>query len=387
MGVFVKLRFALLSARRRRREHASLDRGGFLCYYAFPIIVRRRLPLPQSGSGRSFSDKSYEKSLYFLEISGILNELDYIVLYYPLSLASCHSAQGQGLPTTSAGLRPDMERIMTDNKENLEIDLRELFGVLLHRAWLIALVAVIGAALVFAYTYFMVVPLYQSSTLLYVNNTGINIGSSSFSISSGELTAAQKLVDTYVVILKSRAALNEVIEEAELPYTYEELRNMISAAAVNSTEVFEVVVTSKSPTEAEKIANTIAAVLPDKISDIVNGSDVRIVDYAVVPSHRHSPSYTRNTAIGFLLGAVLAAAIVVLTYLLDENIHSEDYLSQSFPDIPLLSVIPDMHASRQRSGGYYGYGYGYGYGSTSRKHHSQSGSSDSSGGSSGAASA
>ena len=272
---------------------------------------------------------------------------------------------------------------MTDNNETMEIDLRELFGVLLHRAWLIALVAVIGAALVFGYTYFMVDPLYQSSTLLYVNNSGINIGSSSFSISSGELTAAQKLVDTYVVILKSRAALSEVIEEAELSYTYEELKGMISAGAVNSTEVFEVVVTSKSPTEAEKIANTIANILPEKISDIVNGSDVRIVDYAVVPSHRHSPSYTRNTAIGFLVGAVLAAAIIILTHLLDENIRSEDYLSQSFPDIPLLSVIPDMHASRQRSGGYYGYGYGYGASSGKHRHSG----SDSSGGSSGAASA
>ena len=278
---------------------------------------------------------------------------------------------------------------MTENNEAMEIDLRELFTVLLHRAWLIALAAVVGAALVFAYTFFMVDPLYQSSTLLYVNNTGINIGSSSFSISSGELTAAQKLVDTYVVILRSRAALNDVIEKAELPYTYEQLRNMISAASVNSTEIFQVVVTSKSPTEAEKIANTIASVLPEKISDIVNGSDVRIVDYGVVPAHRHSPSYTRNTAIGFLVGAVLAAAVIVMVHLLDENIHSEDYLSQSFPDIPLLSVIPDMHASRQRSGGYYkyGYGYGYGYGASHRKRRRQSDSSDSSGDSSGAASA
>ncbi len=266
---------------------------------------------------------------------------------------------------------------MTEKTENVEIDLRELFGALLHRAWLIALVAVVGAVIVFGYTYFMVDPLYRSSTLLYVNNSGINIGSSSFSISSGELTAAQKLVDTYVVILKSRAALNEVIEEAELPYTYEQLKDMISAGAVNSTEVFEVVVTSKSPSEAEKIANTIANVLPEKISDIVNGSDVRIVDYAVIPSHRHSPSYTRNTAIGFILGAVLCAAVVILTYLFDENIRSEDYLTQNYPDIPLLSVIPDMAASRQHSGGYYGYGYGYG--SSSGKKRSSSASSGSGG--------
>ena len=239
-----------------------------------------------------------------------------------------------------------------------EIDLLELLSALLRRWWAIVLAILITGFAAFGYTYFLVDPLYQASTLLYVNNSDISVGSTSFSISNADLTAAQKLVDTYVVILESRTALNEVIEEAGLGYTYEELSEMISASAVNSTEVFEIVVTSKSASEAERIANTIADVLPDKIADIVAGSDVRIVDYAVVPSHRSSPSYTRNTAIGMLIGAVLSAAVIILMYMFDENIRSEDYLTQTYPDIPLLAVIPDMTAGKQRSGGYYGYSSG-----------------------------
>ncbi|MCR5005361.1 MAG: hypothetical protein K6A77_05610 [Clostridiales bacterium] len=247
---------------------------------------------------------------------------------------------------------------MVNNTDNeYEIDLRELFMVLLRRWWAIALAIVFGGAAAFGYTYFLVDPLYQASTLLYVNNSDISVGATSFSISNADLTAAQKLVDTYVVILKSRTSLNTISEKAGINYSYETLKNMISAKAVNSTEVFEVVVTSKDPAEAEKIANTIADVLPSKIADIVVGSDVRIVDYAVIPSHRSSPSYTRNTAIGMLIGAVLMAAILILAYLFDENIRSEDYLTQNYPDIPLLAVIPDMSVSGKR-GGYYGYQYG-----------------------------
>ena len=247
---------------------------------------------------------------------------------------------------------------MANNTENeYEIDLRELFMVLLRRWWAIVLAIILGGAAAFGYTYFLVDPLYQASTLLYVNNSDISVGATSFSISNADLTAAQKLVDTYVVILKSRTSLNTISEKAGLTYSYDELKGMISAKAVNSTEVFEVVVTSKDPAEAEKIANTIADVLPAKIADIVVGSDVRIVDYAVVPSHRSSPSYTRNTAIGMLLGAVLMAVIVILAYLFDENIRSEDYLTQNYPDIPLLSVIPDMSSASRRAG-YYGYQYG-----------------------------
>ncbi len=242
------------------------------------------------------------------------------------------------------------------------IDLLEVAKALLHRWWALVLAVVIFGAAAFGYTYFLIDPLYQSSTLLYVNNSDISLGATSFTISNADLTAAQKLVNTYVVILKSRTALSEVIEEAGLNYSYEELKDMISAAAVNSTEVFEVVVTSKDPAEAERIANTIANVLPEKIADIVSGSDVRIVDYAVIPSHRSSPSYTRNTAIGMLLGLVLSAAAVILAGMFDDNIRSEDYLAQAYPDIPLLAVIPDMVGGKH-SGGYYRYGgngyYGY----------------------------
>ena len=187
---------------------------------------------------------------------------------------------------------------MTETNESFDsIDLIELFGVLLRRIWTIVLSALIAGCLAFGFTYFFISPQYEASTLLYVNNSDISVGSSSFSISSSDLNAAQKLVDTYVVILKSRTVLNEVIEKADVNYTYNQLSGMISAGAVNSTEVLRIVVTCGNPAEAERIANTIAEILPVRIPDIVNGSDVRIVDYAVIPSHRSSPSFTKNTAI------------------------------------------------------------------------------------------
>ena len=249
---------------------------------------------------------------------------------------------------------------MTNNQtatDEVEIDLLKLAQVLLHRAKLIIVWTLLVAAAAFGITYYLITPLYTSTALLYVNNSSISVGSTSFSISSAELTAAQSLVDTYGVILKSRNTLEDVIREDDLPYTYEELYKMIETQAVNSTEIFEVSVTSASPAEAEQIANTIADILPDKIASIVDGSDVRIVDYAVIPSERTSPSYTVNTVIGALVGFVAAAAYVILRYLFDESIRTEDYLTQTYPNIPLLAVVPDM-----MGGGKGGYGYGSYYG-------------------------
>ena len=101
-----------------------------------------------------------------------------------------------------------------------------------------------------------------------------------------DLNAAQSLVDTYAVILKSRGTLEEVIDKAQLPYTYEELSKMVETGAVDNTEIFSITVTSDDPQEATKIANTIVEVLPDRITEIMDGSDVRTVDFAVVPSKK-----------------------------------------------------------------------------------------------------
>ena len=137
--------------------------------------------------------------------------------------------------------------------------------------------------------------------------------------------------------------------------------NLITTKAVAGTAAFDVTVRSSSPTEAEHIANLIAEVLPERIAEIVDGSSVRIVDYAIVPAHRSAPSYAKNTVLGALIGGLLAAAIVVVRFLIeqrnDEVVHSADELRERYPDIKVLAMIPDMTLS-EKKGYYYSSYYG-----------------------------
>ena len=258
---------------------------------------------------------------------------------------------------------------MTKNENGeIEIDLLQLFRALWRNALVIILVAILFGVLAFGGTYMFISPKYQATAMMYVNNSTVSVGSTNFSITSGELNAAQTLVDTYIVILKTRTTLDEIIQESGVVYTVEDISKMISASAVKGTGVFSVTVTSQSPTEAELIANTIAKVLPERIADIIEGSDVRIVDYAIVPAHRSSPSYTKNTAIGGLLGVVLVAAIICLKEIFgaqeDVMIHSSDDVARLYPDIPVLAIIPDMRTPSNKS--YYS-DYSTYYGKEERK--------------------
>ena len=242
---------------------------------------------------------------------------------------------------------------MNDNNGETVIDLFELLGLFIKKIWLIIILTIIGGVVAFGYSFLFIKPIYKSSALMYVNNSDISVGSTSFSISSTEINAAKSLVATYTVILKSRTVINEVIRVSGVNYSYDQLSSMVEAKAVNDTQVFSITVTSTDPQEAEMLANTIANILPEKISSIVNGSDVKVVDYAVIASHRSAPSFTKNTVIGALIGFIIAAAIIVISYIRDDIIHSEDYLTTTYPDIPLLTVVPDLITSRQNGYGYY----------------------------------
>lgn len=242
--------------------------------------------------------------------------------------------------------------MMKSTNDEEYIDLVEVAKILWKYAVVILLVGILFAALLFFYAQFFVSPRYEANALFYVNNSTFSLGSA-VRISTGELSAASDLVDTYVAIMQSRANMEQVIEESGVNYTYEQLREMVSAKAVNSTGLFRVTVNSSNPEEARTLANTIAVILPDKISDIVANSSVEVVDYAVTPHTRVSPSYIKYAAIGLLAGIVLASAVVLVISYFDDVIHDEDYLLQGF-DAPILATIPDLTAKTTKKYGYYG---------------------------------
>ena len=231
-----------------------------------------------------------------------------------------------------------------EKNDEIEIDLLHLAKVLMKKWWLILLVTIITGVASLVGTLFFVTPLYTSDVKFYVNNSDISVGNITASITSGDISASQSLVDTYIVILKSRSTINDVIQRSGVDYNYGQMVDMMEASSVNGTEIFEVTVTNKDPEMAKKIANDIAEILPLQIADIVTGSSVSVVDRAIAAQNQSSPNLSRNALIGALLGMVLIMAILVIKDLMNPEIKSEDELSNLF-DIPILASIPNTEDS------------------------------------------
>lgn len=243
----------------------------------------------------------------------------------------------------------------TDNGA-VKIDLIEILRMLWNKALVIILSALLAGSAAFAYTFFFVEPTYEAVASMYVNNSSFSFGSTSFSISSSEISASNSLVNSYIFLLESRTTLEAIIADTGVNYSYTQLKEkIVKAEAVPTTPAFKVTVSSTDPQEAELIANSIAKILPERISEIIDGASVRIVDYAIIPSHRASPNYVKTIAIFGFLGAFVAAAWCVVSSITRE-LHNTDIgdannIKKLYPHLHILATIPDMDLSEKK--GYY----------------------------------
>ena len=242
-----------------------------------------------------------------------------------------------------------------ENKTNdsYTIDLAHILKTLAQKAWMIALAGFLAAAIGFSLSAFVITPTYSSSIMLYVNNSSFSLGNTSFSISSSEITAAQDLVKTYGEILNNRTTLERVIDKTGVDYTYRELSEMIVAEPSNDTEIMKVTVTTTDPYEAAQIANCIAEVLPVRVSEIIDGASMEVVDSAIPELEKVAPSITLFTAIGLVLGVLIATIALMIVAVRDDTIHDEDYVLQNY-DCPILAKVPNL---LNVGGKHYGYYY------------------------------
>lgn len=217
------------------------------------------------------------------------------------------------------------------------LTIKDILMVIISRFKWIALTTVLFAIITCAYTYFYVAPIYSSTASLYV----VNNHKTSTDITTSELAASQKLVKTYMVVLKSNTTLQQVAEKLEDFGYYcsvDQLRKMISTASINDTEAFSVTVSSDNPEFARTTVKIILNVLPNEIIRVVDAGAVRIIDDASNPTQAYFP-IRKNLFLGAFAGFSLSVAVVLLIAAFDTKVHGEERIRELF-EIPIIGCVP-----------------------------------------------
>lgn len=223
----------------------------------------------------------------------------------------------------------------SDNREDdeMEIDLVEVFQLMLKRWWLIIGCAVVFAAAAFGYTKLFVTPQYEASSMIYILSKTTSISSAL------DLQLGKQLTVDFETLATSRPVVEKVIDELGLDTEYETLVRSITVSNPTDTQILKLSVRNPDPVLARDISNAMSDATAEQIAAVMVTDKPSTVEEAVVPRYPVSPNVKKNTLIAGLAGALLVMAIILLNYLLDDRIKSEEDIVK-YLELNALASIP-----------------------------------------------
>lgn len=240
--------------------------------------------------------------------------------------------------------------VNTNNNEEIEIDLRELFGVLISRWVIILAVGIICAVAAGVFTKLCITPMYQSTTKIYMLSKGESSSSGGVSAALTSITDMQmgsQIITDFQAMITCDPIMEKVIDNLELDVKNEGLAAKISTNNPDNTRILELTVTDADPFIAKEIANEVADVSIEYIAEVMGVEPSTVFQQAKVAETKSSPSTSKNVMIAFVLGIVLVCAIIIVRYLLDDTIQSQEDI-EKYLGINTLGLIPIEEGSMEQ---------------------------------------
>ena len=230
-----------------------------------------------------------------------------------------------------------------DRDEEMEIDLLEVFHVLLHRWYLIILCAIAFGAVALGFTKFFITPQYEASSMIYILSKTTSISAAL------DLQLSKQLAVDFETLAKSRPVVESVIDDLGLDTDYETLVKTINVTNPESTSILKISVQNPDAKLACDISNAMSDATANQIAKVMVTDKPSTVEEAMVPKNPVSPSLQKNTLIAALAGAFLMCAILIFRYLMDDRIKTEEDIIK-YLELNALASIPINKGSKDQSG-------------------------------------
>ena len=218
--------------------------------------------------------------------------------------------------------------------DEVEIDLLEIFYALKKKILLVLKVALVGGCIAAAYTQFLMTPIYSSTSSILVLSKETTL------TSLADLQLGASLTSDYTVLITSTPVMEQVISDLDLDMTAEQLKESVSINNPTDTRILEITVNNTDSKMAKKIVDEIANVSSSFIGDKMEVIPPKIIEVGKIATVRTSPSVKKNAALGFLLGLLACAAIVVVYAVMDDTIKTEEDI-EKYLGVSVLAKVPD----------------------------------------------
>lgn len=217
--------------------------------------------------------------------------------------------------------------------DEIEIDLGALFFELLGHWKMLVLSAVLVGLMGLIISVFLITPQYESTSELYVLSKSTSI------TSLADIQMGTNLTNDYMVVVKGRPVLEQVISNLGLEETYAQLAEKVSLNNPSDSRILQITVTDPNAERAKLIADEIAQIASNFISVKMDQDPPTIISYGYADGEPVSPNIMMNTAVGVLIGGFLAVAIVVVSYLMNDTITNAEDVERKL-GLNLLGTLP-----------------------------------------------
>lgn len=219
--------------------------------------------------------------------------------------------------------------------EEIEVDIKELFEVIINKIGIIILATLFAAIIAFALSKFYISPKYESTTKIYLiaKNEDTN------NITTSDLQLSSQLTNDYMTLVKSRPVLEKVISDLNLDTNPKNFANLISVSNPNNTRIIIITTKYSEPETAKAIADSVRTISAEHIQNIMDLEEVNVVEEGNLPENPTSPNVLLNTIIGAVLGTIISTLIILIIYFLDDTIKSPDDVERHL-GLSVLGSIP-----------------------------------------------
>ncbi|MDD3173964.1 MAG: Wzz/FepE/Etk N-terminal domain-containing protein [Herbinix sp.] len=222
---------------------------------------------------------------------------------------------------------------MEKTNEDIEIDLIDLFYLIRARLWIIILSALIFASAAGLISSFMITPIYTSKAQLYILSKSTSL------TSLADIQLGTQFTQDYMVLVKSRPVVTKVIDNLGLDMNYDQLAGIITISNPSNTRILEITANYPDAYLAKQIVDEFANVSRKQIATIMDSEEPTVVEEGFVSPTPSSPNNKRNAIIGGLLGAFLAAGIIIVLHLMDDTIKGAEDV-EKYLGVSTLGLIP-----------------------------------------------
>ena len=171
-----------------------------------------------------------------------------------------------------------MENQTVNNNDEVEIDLGEVFHLLLSKLGVIVLSGIVFCLEAVMGTMLLITPKYESTTKIVVLSK-----QDSSTLTNQDIQTSTSLTKDYAELIQSRQVVETVIAQLNLDLTYEQFLKKLTVTTQNDTRILSITVKDEDPYMASQIADAIRVAAADHIQNVMSTEAVNVVDEANIP--------------------------------------------------------------------------------------------------------